>query len=320
MNRKSIKFQIEKAIESEDRSIGTIRGLASTYSTIDSYGDQVLPGAFKKSIRSFKKNNRMIPMLSGHSMDKVIGGFDPSQMKETEDGLMVEGKIDLDTQRGREDFSLMKKGFMTGMSIGGMISPEDVEMTSKGVRQIKNFELMEISVTPMPANQDAQVTEVKGATSFKDYPLMDEGTEWDKSKAISDIRAKTKSEDGPSGTYRNGFMWFDSDDSESFGAYKLPFTYVVDGEFKAVPRAIFAIAAVLNGARGGVDIPASDIAKVKSNVEKYYKKMGRDSPFTTSNDKSLKKDKECDTVVKATELDVKMTMMKLNNLIRRIKN
>lgn len=321
METKTLQFKIEKAVESNDRSIGTIKGFASVFNSVDLVGDTIMPGAFKSSIKKFKKSGQMIPMLSGHSMDNLIGGFDPKKMKETDDGLYVEGQVDLDTQRGREDFSLMKKGFMTGMSIGGYTMPDGIEMRSDG-RDITNFDLYEISVTPMPAEPKAQLTDVKSATSFKDYPLMSEDTEWDKGKAIKQIRDKTGSEDEPSGTYRNGFMWFDSDDSGSFGSYKLPYTYVVDGQFKAVPRAIFAIAAVLQGGRGGVDIPDFDKAKVKAHVERYYKKMDRPSPFKNSDDsddKGLNIGNECDSVKKASDLDLRLSVMKLTNLIRRMK-
>lgn len=321
METKTLQFKIDKSIESDDRSIGTIKGWASVFNNVDLVGDTILPGAFTSSIKRFKKSGRMIPMLSGHSMHNLIGGFDPQKIKETEDGLYVEGQVDLETQGGREAFSLMKKGFITGMSIGGYAPPAGIEMRVDG-RDISEFMLYEISVTPIPAEPNAQLTDVKSATSFKDYPLMSEDTEWDKAKAIKQIRDKTESEDEPSGTYRNGFMWFDSDDSGSFGSYKLPYTYVVDGQFKAVPRAIFAIASVLQGGRGGVDIPDFDKAKVKAHVERYYKKMDRPSPFKNSDDsdkKGLNIENEYDSLKKVSDLDLRLSVMKLNNAIRRIK-
>lgn len=318
MDRKSASFKVEKALESEDRSIGTIKGYASVFNSVDLVGDTILPGAFSDSIKRFRKDNKMIPMLSGHSMDKVIGGFDPSKMRETEDGLYVEGQIDLDTQRGREDFSLMKKGFMSGMSIGGYTTPEDSTMRSDG-RDIMKFDLHEISVTPMPAEPNAQVTDVKAVPPYKDYAIIDGDPAWDKSKAISQIRDKTSSEDEPSAGYRNGFMYFDSSDSKNFGAYKLPYVYVVDGEYKVVPKALSAIAGALSGARGGLDIPDADKAKVRAQVERYYRKMGKESPFKDSDDKSLNVEQNCDRVEKASNLDMNMAVMKLNNLIWRIK-
>lgn len=307
MERKNVQFAIEKATMSEDRTIGTIIGYASTYGNIDMVGDRVMPGAFKKSIAKFKKTGRMIPMLSGHSTDNVIGGFDPSRMKETDQGLRVEGKVDLNTQRGREDFSLMSNGFISGMSIGGFTTPEDVTMADDGIREINNFQLYEISVTPMPANEEAQIEMVKAVPSFKDYALAPEDTEWDGSKARGQIKEKTGSADGPSSTYRNGFMYFDSSNADDFGAYKLPYVYVMDGQFKAVPRALAAIVGVLKGGRGGVDIPDADKEKVKSQVRRYYKKMGKDDPFSEKNVQIIEN--------KSNIFDVKMVLSKLDNLI-----
>jgi hypothetical protein len=36
---------------------------------------------------------------------------------------------------------------------------------------------------------------------------------------------------------------------------------------------------VLQGARGGVDLPEEDVDRVKSHLAKYYKKMGDTPPW-----------------------------------------
>jgi hypothetical protein len=59
----------------------------------------------------------------------------------------------------------------------------------------------------------------------------------------------------------------------------LPFADVVNGRLQAVPRAIFAVAQVLEGARGGVDLPRDVQASVRRKVESYYRKMGEEAPW-----------------------------------------
>jgi hypothetical protein len=54
---------------------------------------------------------------------------------------------------------------------------------------------------------------------------------------------------------------------------------VVDGQLAAVPRGIMAAGNVMQGSRGGVDLPQSDINRVKSHLAKYYKKMGEEAPW-----------------------------------------
>ena len=66
----------------------------------------------------------------------------------------------------------------------------------------------------------------------------------------------------------------DSDNKDNFTAYKLLIADVIDGKLKVVPRGVMAAGGIMNGARGGVDLPKGDIDRVKSHLAKYYEKMG----------------------------------------------
>jgi hypothetical protein len=54
---------------------------------------------------------------------------------------------------------------------------------------------------------------------------------------------------------------------------------ILDGRIRAVPRGVMAAANVIAGARGGVDIPASDVDRLKNHMAKYYKKFGETPPW-----------------------------------------
>ena len=68
--------------------------------------------------------------------------------------------------------------------------------------------------------------------------------------------------------YRKAFLWWDSARPEQKNSYKLPIADVIDGELVLVPRAVNAAAAVLGGARGGVDIPDEDMDDVERVVKR----------------------------------------------------
>ena len=53
----------------------------------------------------------------------------------------------------------------------------------------------------------------------------------------------------------------------------------INGQIRAVPRGFMAAAAVMQGSRGGVDLPAKDIDRVKSHLAKYYDKLGESAPW-----------------------------------------
>jgi hypothetical protein len=128
-------------------------------------------------------------------------------------------------------------------------------------------------------NPAARITEVKAAVPFQDLPLAAQDRPWDGNAAITRVREFTDSSEQPTSDYRRGFTWFDQSAPDQFGSYKLPIADVIDGRLTAVPRGIFAAAAALQGARGGVDIPEADRPRVIQHLERYYAKMGIDSPF-----------------------------------------
>ena len=68
----------------------------------------------------------------------------------------------------------------------------------------------------------------------------------------------------------------------NFTAYKLLIADVIDGKLKVVPRGVMAAGGIMNGARGGVDLPKDDIDRVKSHLAKYYEKMGETAPWERS--------------------------------------
>ncbi|GAB3674241.1 hypothetical protein GCM10027589_44190 [Actinocorallia lasiicapitis] len=116
-------------------------------------------------------------------------------------------------------------------------------------------------------------------TRYQDLPLADHDRKWDSAAADKRVRAWADAEHEPDAAYRDAHLWYDGDKPQDFGSYKLPIADVVDGRLVAVPHAIMAVASVLDGGRGGVDIPAEDKKGVKEQVSRYYAKMGEKAPW-----------------------------------------
>ena len=117
------------------------------------------------------------------------------------------------------------------------------------------------------------VFEVIGAA---DLPIADRDTEWDGSAAAQRVADICRSEAGDldPACYSRAFFYRDPDaDPETVGAYRLGFADVINGRLQAVPRGIFAVAGVLEGARGGTDIPEADQERIRGRVSTYYERM-----------------------------------------------
>jgi hypothetical protein len=116
-------------------------------------------------------------------------------------------------------------------------------------------------------------------TRYQDLPLADRDRRWDADAAERRVRSWAGAEDEPNGRYRKAFLWYDGEKRDQFTAYKLPIADVVDGDLKAVPRGVMAAAGVLEGARGGVDVPRDDETRLRHHLERYYAKLGEAPPW-----------------------------------------
>ena len=116
-------------------------------------------------------------------------------------------------------------------------------------------------------------------TAFQDLPLADRDREWDGDAAEKRVREWAGAQDEPNEKYRDAHVWYDADKKSNFTAYKLLIADVVGGNLQAVPRGIMAAAAVMQGSRGGVNLPENDIDRVRGHLAKYYAKMDETPPW-----------------------------------------
>ena len=275
MKKMVVPFEVKQLTEDEDYYI--FEGYGSTFGNIDRGLDVVQPGAFKETIIELMSANKVgkLPVLWQHNQDMPLGTY--TELREDNHGLYVKGRLPkADTFVSGRVIPQMKAGSVATMSIGYNTVEHVMEA---GVRLLQKLKLWEISLVTIPMNPLAEVTGIKAAVPYQDLPLAPREREWDSDAAIARVRPLLDSSDSPAEGYRRAFLWYDADNSEDFGAYKLPIADVIDGGLTAIPRAIFAAAAALSGARGGVDIPEDDRAAVIANVERYYAKMDLESPF-----------------------------------------
>lgn len=152
---------------------GQFEGLAAVYGVQDDYGDIIEPGAFT---RTLQHKGGKFPMLWQHDTREPIG---INVVTDSELGLGVLGKFNLDVARAKETYSLMKQAKSEGVPFGLSIGFDTVQAEWKGmVRHVKEIRLWEISPTLFAAQRLAVVanvkTGVKAATEGKPFgPFAD---------------------------------------------------------------------------------------------------------------------------------------------------
>ena len=120
-------------------------------------------------------------------------------------------------------------------------------------------------------------------TAFQNFPLADRDREWDGDAAEKRVRKWADATDEPNEKYRDAHVWYDHEKKGNFTGYKLLIADVINGKLLAVPRGVMAAGAIMQGSRGGIDLPQKDIDRVKSHLAKYYAKIGETAPWDRDN-------------------------------------
>tara|TARA_R100001129_G_scaffold179735_1_gene156875 strand:+ start:738 stop:2000 length:1263 start_codon:yes stop_codon:yes gene_type:complete len=152
------KIVFESEVKSDAKGIFT--GYGSIFGNEDQGNDIVKKGAFTKSLT--QRPPSKVKMLFQHKTDEPIGVF--TDIYEDNKGLFVKGQLAMGTQKGREAYELLKMGALDGMSIGFKADPDKqgYNENKRGVRTLKEVDLMEISLVTFPMNESALIQTVKG--------------------------------------------------------------------------------------------------------------------------------------------------------------
>lgn len=152
-------------VEVKEDQGGQITGYASTFDRVpDAYGDVIAPGAFKASLERWQQLGKPIPLLFGHRTDDPfmnIGAVESAE--EDERGLKFTAKLDPDNPNAQYSRKLLLEGRIHQFSFAFDVKEAGLTTLEDGTKanELRELDLFEISLVPIPANQFATVEEVK---------------------------------------------------------------------------------------------------------------------------------------------------------------
>ena len=146
-----------------DDSTGEISGYFSTYDRVaDSYGDVIAPGAFTETLKAREESGHPFPLCWNHSLDvdDIIGVVD--SIEDDEKGPHMTAHF-FDTERAQKARELVKSGAIYQFSFAYQTQDEGSVKLEDGTKanELRKLDLFEVSIVPIPANQNAVVTEIK---------------------------------------------------------------------------------------------------------------------------------------------------------------
>lgn len=161
LERRFVTFEC-KADAAEE---GVFEGYGSVFGVLDSYDDEVMPGAFTESLERHAREGTWPDMLFSHMVTEPVGEW--LDLREDDLGLRTKGRLWIGQDgKAPDQYALKsyramqrKKGKL-GLSIGFETKGHHM----KGdVRRITKADLWEISPVVFPANGAARVMSVRSA-------------------------------------------------------------------------------------------------------------------------------------------------------------
>ncbi|WP_411390701.1 HK97 family phage prohead protease [Pseudomonas sp. MPB23] len=142
--------------------VGVFEGYASVFDVIDSDGDIILPGAFKKALST---QSRQVGMFFNHQTYGLPVGKWQS-LEEDSKGLIVRGELTPGLSISNDLRAAMEHKTVEGMSVGFTVMKDDFDMIATG-RAFKSVAaLREISICTFPANELATIESMKSMESI----------------------------------------------------------------------------------------------------------------------------------------------------------
>lgn len=167
MRIKSCPVRIKAAGEHEGTDEGVFEAIVAAYN-LDSVGDKIVPGAFADTLAEWQKSGDPIPVLWSHmSHDPEYHIGEVIEAKETDEGLWVKARLDLDEgSKAEKVYKLLKGRRVTQFSFayeveeGAWIDKKD---TGESYYELRKLKLYEVGPTLIGANQSTELLDVKAA-------------------------------------------------------------------------------------------------------------------------------------------------------------
>lgn len=183
MEHKDTKLNAFKTVDTKE---GIVQGYLAFFGNVDSYGDVIQKGAFKKTIQEAGARAKY---LFQHDFTQPIGKF--TELKEDEAGLYFEAKLSK-APTVQEKLLMIEEGILEENSIGyEVVKSMDVNTEERKFgRDLFELKLFEGSLVTYAANSLARITGIKSNDATERLKAA-----YDRLNKISNYLKKTKMAD-----------------------------------------------------------------------------------------------------------------------------
>lgn len=155
-----------KALEGEP---GTFEAIVSVFGNKDLGGDIVMPGAFSQTLLEWQAKGDPIPVIWSHEWDNPSAHIgEVLSATETEVGLLIRAKVDIDRPFAEQVHHLLKSRRVTQFSFGYFTEEAKWVEDENGrfYRELHRLSLFEVGPTLLGMNPETELLEAASATKI----------------------------------------------------------------------------------------------------------------------------------------------------------
>lgn len=199
LRTKSAPLKIKAAGEHEGTEEGVVEAIVAAYN-VDLTGDKILPGAFAETLAEWRGKGDPIPFIWSHDWadpDSHIGVVE--EARETDEGLWVKARLDMDEPKAAKIYRLLKGRRITQFSFGyevaegAFVDAKSDEGPSEPYYELRKLNLFEVGPTLLGANPQTSLEAVKSAPEVTEDRA--DALSSDEVAAVRELLAKTTAEE-----------------------------------------------------------------------------------------------------------------------------
>ena len=177
-----------RPVKASTDEAGAFTALVSVFGNVDLEGDIVMPGAFSRTL----EERGLPPVFYSHQWwDGPIGATEKAE--ETEAGLVIEGRLFLDSDLTKRVHASMSAGQLREFSFAyDVVSSRSETRDGQDVRLLDDLDLYEVGPTLLGMNPATELIDVRSGLRLpraQAAPEHEEATEHDGDAAIR-LRAR----------------------------------------------------------------------------------------------------------------------------------
>jgi hypothetical protein len=164
MQVKTCPITVKATTTGDTTDEGIVEAIVAAYN-VDSVGDQIIPGAFAKSLERHKSAGNRLPFVWSHKsddLDSYIG--EVIEAEERPEGLWVKAKLDMDDRSGAKAYRMLKGRRVSQFSFA--YTETDARPAGKSalpgaVKELHELDIHECGPTMVGANPNTALLGVK---------------------------------------------------------------------------------------------------------------------------------------------------------------